>query len=248
MANAVGRLAAAARRRRVDAALAGANLRARLVVHGDALCAENADDELDDSLDAQSATLGDKPAAAETKMEFRGADLSATGKAPRSAADIRSALEAVQRGQAPRKPDGPLAGGLTRDDAILVADFRRRTDARHLRSQLEANGVTSKTVRSGNRFQAYVPFRDLEKAKSIVASHAEALHKGGRYRPQADSAYWAGMGALLGFVAVFVMALLIQAFAYPGPVNWGAAAALALSVGGPVGACLGITVGMFFES
>jgi hypothetical protein len=209
---------------------------------------ESADDLSDDLLIAKSAALDDRPAAAETNMEFRVADSSASGKAPRSAADIRSVLQAVQQGQAPRRPDGPLAGGLSRDDAILVADFRSRADARHLQSQLEANGVTSKTVRTGSRFQVFVPFRDLEKAKPIVASHAEAVRKEGRYRPQADSVYWAGVGALLGFVAVFVMALLIQAIASSGPVNWGVAAALALSVGGPVGACLGITVGMFFES
>lgn len=209
---------------------------------------DNADEEFDEEHGDRSAKPAAESIAAASTMSFHAAELSGSGKAPRSPADIRSVLEAVQRGQAPRTPDGPLARGLSLDDAILITDFRHRADARQLRKRLAADSVNAEIITSGNRFQVYVPFRDLEKAKPIVASHAAAVRKASRYRRQADAAFWASAGFTFGCAAAIVAALVIPAFIYSSPPDWGMAALLALSIGGPVGACLGITLGMFLES
>lgn len=186
----------------------------------------------------------------ESKMSFRATALPAAGKPPRSAAEMRSTLDAVRLGQGGSAELGPLAGGLSGEDLIQLASFRNRADAHCLQKSLREAQIDSEATRAANRVQVLVPVRDLRRAKVVAERIAPMIESRANRRYASRSRFWARSGFACGFALGAVAAGIAEAvYSNLGPrPDWRLMVFSGGCAAGLLGLAIGITVGMIADA
>ena len=107
------------------------------------------------------------------------------GRPPKSLEEIRARLESVHR--LPARQAGPLAGGLTDDDPIVVVTFTSRAQARRFQQFLSDAGVMSQLSRSRGQEQVLVDMSDRQRAAQSGRAAASSSRR--PPRPPAAAAW-----------------------------------------------------------
>lgn len=155
------------------------------------------------------AEVQQAPELPRTKLAMAATDLS--GKPPRTGADIRSVLQAVQA-NVPQVQAGPLVDGLPPSETIAVAAFYSSFATERLIELLARSGIDGQIKPLGKQFQVFVQAEDLDRAQVLVRSHAKSAADSSLYRRQFArewSLKGAHIGGASGLVAAVVFLVLI---------------------------------------